>query len=406
MNSPNLEPKALLDQFLNSNTDLERLETLLNQFNIFEAVGMVRQEIRHSHFLAFLLSPAASHHLDDIFLKTFLKQLLLESNNDIISPNKIDAASLSDTEVRREWKNIDILLVSQRSRIVCALENKVDSGEHSNQLQRYRQIVQQEFPSYRQILVFLTPRGRTPQGTAEQKHWLVCSYRKIADMIDAVCDLHHSTLQTEVCTLMQHYSTLINRHLMQDSEIARLCRQIYMEHQEALNLIYEHRPALETEVYELVKQLVKNAQPDQVVFVDSWPQRKILSFSIPQWDKFSAQQSCQDWVPSERILRLQFQVVPGILKLVLMLGPGDPDIRQSIYQSLEDRNIRGFTEQQPDPEVKWVTLIERIISEEISPERFISDIEGEVKHFWKQFLDKDLPRLNEAVVPALERLSG
>ena len=159
MNSPNLAPEALLDQFIDGHADLERLETLLNQFNIFEAVGMVRQEIRHSHFLAFLLSPAASHQLGDVFLKTFLKQLLSESNNAAINLNEIDAASLSDTEVRHEWRNIDILLVSQGSRIVCALENKVDSGEHSNQLQRYRQIVQEEFPSYCQILVFLTPRG-------------------------------------------------------------------------------------------------------------------------------------------------------------------------------------------------------------------------------------------------------
>ena len=405
MNSSNLDFEALLDQFTNRNADLERLETLLNQFNIFEAVGMVRQEIRHSHFLAFLLSPAASHHLDDIFLKTFLKQLLLESSNATVSPTEIDAANLLDTEVRREWKNIDILLVSPGSRMVCAIENKVDSGEHSNQLQRYRQTVQQEFPDYRQILIFLTPRGRMPQSKADQAHWLLCSYRKIADMINAVCDLHRSTLQPEVCTLMQHYSTLINRHLMQDSEIARLCRQIYLKHQAALDLIYEHRPALETDAYELVKQLVKDAPPDQLVFVDNWSQRKTLSFSVPQWDTFPAQQSCKDWSPSERILRLQFIVVSGILKLVLTLGPGDPDIRQSIYQSLADSNVEGFTKQKLDPEVKWLFLIERIISKNISPELFISDIEDDVQHFWKQFLDKELPQINEAVVQALERSS-
>jgi hypothetical protein len=64
-----LEQTALLEKFVANNADLERLESLLNQFNIFEAVGMVRQEIRHSHFLAFLLNPSASHRLRDIFLK-------------------------------------------------------------------------------------------------------------------------------------------------------------------------------------------------------------------------------------------------------------------------------------------------------------------------------------------------
>ncbi|PZV12720.1 MAG: hypothetical protein DCF21_15195 [Leptolyngbya sp.] len=42
-----LNQKYLLEQFVVDNEDLERLESLLDQFNIFEAVGMVRQEIRH-----------------------------------------------------------------------------------------------------------------------------------------------------------------------------------------------------------------------------------------------------------------------------------------------------------------------------------------------------------------------
>ena len=55
MSEPDSNPQKLLEQFVVNNADLERLESLLNQFNIFEAVGMARQEIRHSYFLAFLL---------------------------------------------------------------------------------------------------------------------------------------------------------------------------------------------------------------------------------------------------------------------------------------------------------------------------------------------------------------
>jgi hypothetical protein len=108
MSAPAPDPQKLLEQFVVNNADLERLESLLNQFNIFEAVGMVRQEIRHSRFLAFLLNPNASHHLGDIFLKTFLKRLLLEANNATVSPIEIDVAPLTDTEVRREWKNKEV----------------------------------------------------------------------------------------------------------------------------------------------------------------------------------------------------------------------------------------------------------------------------------------------------------
>jgi hypothetical protein len=333
-------------------------------------------------------------------LKAFLKRLLLEADNATVSPIEIDGADLSDTEVRREWKNIDILLVSPSSQIVCAIENKVDSGEHSDQLQRYRQIVQQAFPGYRQIFVFLTPQGILPSGEADQEHWSVCGYRQVAAVIDDVCDRYRATLQIEVCSLMQHYSTLINRHLMEDSEIAKLCRDIYLKHQAALDLIYEHRPALDIEVYKLVKKLVNDAPPDQIVFDDSWPQRKILSFAVPTWDKFPAYKSCQHWTPSQRMVLLQFKVEPPLLKLVLTLGPGDPDIRQAIYQALAAYDISGFTAQKPSPAVKWVVLMERIVSEDINPETFIGDIATEAQHFWQQFLAKELPRINTAIVHA------
>lgn len=400
MSEPNSNPQKLLEQFVVNNADLERLESLLNQFNIFEAVGMARQEIRHSYFLAFLLNPNASHHLGDVFLRTFLKRLLLEADNATVSPIEIDVAPLTDTEVRREWKNIDILLVSPGSKMVCAIENKVDSGEHSNQLQRYRQIIQKEFADYRQIFVFLTPQGILPYGEADQAHWSVYSYRKVAEVIDDVCDRHRATLQPEVCSLMQHYSTLINRHLMEDSEIAKLCRDIYLKHQAALDLIYKHRPDPENQVYDFVRKLVKASPSNQVLFDSDYRAIYTLSFAVPGWDALPFQKTSMEWPSSFRILRFQFKVKPPILKLVLMLGPGEASIRQSVFDALKDSNIDGFIGQPPTPDVKWIGLTERIITEEISPAMFVSDIEDDVRQFWQQFLQDELPRIDEAIVQA------
>lgn len=53
MQSVNSKAK-LLEDLINSD-DLKQLETLLAGFNIFEALRAVRQELRHSDFLAFLL---------------------------------------------------------------------------------------------------------------------------------------------------------------------------------------------------------------------------------------------------------------------------------------------------------------------------------------------------------------
>ena len=153
--------RELLESFVVDNEDLDKLEAKLAQFNLFEAIGVVRQELRHSNFLAFLLNPSQNHRLDDIFLKRLLKRVLLESDELIelkdlkISPIDIDIADFKDAEDRREWKHIDILIHSPGNHLVCAIENKIGSKEHSGQLHRYRETVSKEFGNCRAILIYL-----------------------------------------------------------------------------------------------------------------------------------------------------------------------------------------------------------------------------------------------------------
>ena len=44
----------------------------------------------------------------------------------------------------REWRNIDILLISAEEKTVIAIENKVGAHEHSNQLNRDREILEKD----------------------------------------------------------------------------------------------------------------------------------------------------------------------------------------------------------------------------------------------------------------------
>ena len=55
------------------NPDLLRLESLLKRFNLFEAMGVIRQELRHSDLLACLLDSSQSHGLGTIFLTELLQ---------------------------------------------------------------------------------------------------------------------------------------------------------------------------------------------------------------------------------------------------------------------------------------------------------------------------------------------
>ncbi|MEJ7841264.1 MAG: PD-(D/E)XK nuclease family protein [Rubrobacter sp.] len=144
-----------------NNPDLERLEALLGRFNIFEAVGLVRQEIRHSAFLSFLLNPQENHGLRDAFVKRLLQEAIMSTPDTSapVTPIELSLWDLDQIEVRREWQHIDIFLVDERNRLAVVIENKIDTGEHSDQLGRYYEVVKQHYPNCKVIGLYLTPAG-------------------------------------------------------------------------------------------------------------------------------------------------------------------------------------------------------------------------------------------------------
>jgi len=155
-----------LEDFIHSNPELERLESLVDEFNIFTSLKIIDAEIRHSNFLAWLLDPSETHGLGSYFLKSFLKRVAYRASQVVLEyPTifEVDGWDLDQAEVYREWRNIDILIADSANRFACVIENKITSSEHSSQLQRYKEIVDAEYPKYRKLLLYLTVEGETPR---------------------------------------------------------------------------------------------------------------------------------------------------------------------------------------------------------------------------------------------------
>ena len=153
--------------------DLERLEDLLAEFNLFDVLNIERRELQHSALLAWLFDPKGSHGLQDYFLRRFLLEATSEANNlglTDVSPIDVDGWSLDRIEVATERHAIDILLIDEQDGFVCLVENKIGSGEHSNQLTRYLQIVEQEYKGLSPLPIYLTPQGLSPGTRCQAVH--------------------------------------------------------------------------------------------------------------------------------------------------------------------------------------------------------------------------------------------
>lgn len=313
-----------LEAFLLDNPDLGQLEALLDEFNIFEAIGAVRQEVRHSDFLAFLLNPQERHGLEAAFVQQVLLTAVQASENET-EVTAVDLAlwELDELQVLREWQNIDILLLDEAHRLAVIIENKVDSGEHSQQLQRYWRLVQQRYPGWHIVGLFLTPDGREPSD----ERYIPLDYGLIHNLVMDMADTRASTLGADVQTLMRHYAQMLRRHIVPDSDIAQLAQRIYKKHQRALDLIFEHRPDLQSELADFLQAMI---QDTPAMILDHCTKTAVRCLPAT-WDTPVLQQG-QGWTPTGRMLLLEFGNSSERLSLKMYIGPGPQAIRERLFE--------------------------------------------------------------------------
>lgn len=225
---------------------LNALSEWTSKFNLFDVLKISRAEIRHSNVLAWLLNPNENHGLSDSVLHGLIQYVVSSYSSDI---DVFDALLLDchDFTIQREWHNIDILAVSDNSKYVICIENKIDSKEHDNQLNRYKRIVNDSFPSYKKLFVFLSPEG---DESSDPESWCSMSYKDILAIIDNA--RQRTKLLPEVSLLIDNYIETIRRDIVGDAKLARICAEIYAKHQKALDLIFENRPDRASQLAEIM----------------------------------------------------------------------------------------------------------------------------------------------------------
>jgi len=382
--------------FVVDNAELDRLEALLDQFNLFEAIGVARQELRHSDFLAFLLDPHQSHGLGDAFAKRLLQRALLAADDDAapiapISPIDLDVWSLAGMTVQREWRNVDLLLVDEAHRLVVVIENKIGSGEHSGQLGRYLQIAAEAHPGWRLLGLYLTPDGDVPSDP----RYLAVGYDLVCEIVEGVADRRSPSLDPAVHTAMTHYARMLRRHVVSDSEIAELCQRIYGRHRRAIDLIYEHRESQQAAIKDVLLALITSTSQLKPDFSDN----KWIRFAHAGWDT-PAMMSGRGWTRSGRILLLQFTNLPDSLTLRLYVGPGPAATRQRLFNAA--RTGRPPLQVVGEDTNRWTPIYSRPF---LGPDDYVdasaATLEARIEQQWADFVQDDLGQIVDALADAV-----
>ena len=234
-----------LESLFVNNADLDRLSAHLGRFNPIKTMGMEHMEIRHSAILAWLLNPQETHGLADSFLKAFLSETLcgVEGQD---KPSALDVyqADMMDAEIRREWRHIDLLVLSPRNCWVFVIENKFHSSQHTNQLERYIELAKETFVSgekgYKAVRgIFLTLWDEAP----EDSRYVPIDYATVCELLGQRALSGRQPLTPEVETFIKHYLDVIQEAAGMSegqNDMEKLARKLYQDHRRALDFIFEH----------------------------------------------------------------------------------------------------------------------------------------------------------------------
>jgi hypothetical protein len=388
-----MEQDAILDdleRFVYENPELERLEALLDDFNPFVALRWTHQEIKHSAFLRWLLDPAETHGLGAYFLRAFLKRLAHESrvlDTDAPSVFDIDSWGLSEVQILQESQGIDLLVRSDQDAFIAVIENKIKTSEHSEQLQRYRALVSQQFPDHRKLFAYLTVAGELPSDEA----YVPIGYGEIVLLIDKTLQGRGDQLGPEVRDFLRHYVEMVRRHIVENSEIQIICSKIYEKHRRALETLFEHRPDRASEISEFLKSLIES-EPRLIPDSSS---KSSIRFIPKDLDFFP--RAGEGWTKSNRLILFEIENYENKLKLKLILGPGPLDLREEIHSRLAQKpKVFNRAEQKLYP--KWWSFhIEQWIGSKPYTDLSVEDLKDKIQSRFQRFLTQELPSMIQAL---------
>lgn len=215
-----------LEELIHDDIFLE-LNELLKQPNVFSILKLERQEIRHSNFIAWLLNPNEKHGLGDLFLNLFLK--------DILSKEQFNNKGRFKWIKRESVADIDLFI--EFDHLVIAIENKFDSDEHSDQLNKYKNHVQANYKNKINVLIYLTPEGRLTKNNSE---YIIYSYHLIAQHINSILKEYKNLICARTTIYIEDYLHTIQSNIMKSNKENLLAAELFNKYSDAIKFIYEN----------------------------------------------------------------------------------------------------------------------------------------------------------------------
>ena len=388
---------SAIEALLLDDGGIDKIAVHLGGFNIFEAIGHTRSEERHSHFLAFLLDPNETHGLGTEFLTRFVVEIV-KSMRPESRPLSLSEITLVDFEgclVLREYHRIDVLCIDEAHRFLLAVENKVGSKEHSDQLKRYRSFLEEQYREFHRVLAYLTPE----KDEASDENWTPVGYSDVLSVVEILTRKHRERLSDAVSMSLDHYARMLRRNIVTDNDLANIARAVYRKHRAALDFIFEHRPDRLLEISELAAKLASDDSRIKVVH----PTKSYIRFFPKAWEGIPAFNATpeNEWTQTGHSLLFEIKNTTTFIRMTIVIGPTEEDSPRRDILDFSRKNRRLFQGGSDKLTSKFTQIYSRNMVDRHTLERQpIEDIESRVESEFRSFMDKEFDEIVDALAGA------
>ena len=291
-------------------------------FNIFRILNVEEKEHFICEVLAELLSPSGSHYQGSLFLKPFVKDVLVLN----IPDAEIDRARVYREYYTYQGRRIDIVI--ETANYFIAIEVKINAGDLNGQCMDYYEEAKQHcFDESNAKIIYLTPDGREPSPESSCGKKVCCiSFRKnIHEWLSSCLNFKEIEHAVSVSEIMRQFMMTIENFTGCAQEGNMEVKKLILKSPENLRAAFE----LQKSVNEAVEDMRKRF----LVAVNE----KLKSWNITHGTVKDEQGND---LPRDHAVHYEYDKMPGV---VVCLGSSIYDTYVSYYVTGDDKtDIEAF----------------------------------------------------------------
>ena len=199
--------------------EYRQLADLYARKNLFDILGIARNEQYHSRMLRWVLDPSETHGLGTFPLRKFLQAIALAkikyigNKSENLSPELLEAfvtesCRIDDARVWLEQSTgnkrgrvdlvaeVEMKIGNKEKTLPIVLENKVETNEHSQQTEKYKEWAEEEYSDrgkyFTPVYLFLTPATESEIRTDRSngcscKEFIHLNYQLLCKLVFGPC---------------------------------------------------------------------------------------------------------------------------------------------------------------------------------------------------------------------------